>query len=330
MIGRLRMSVDQAIDNFIDFGNAVFGNPRVFRALIPRAKFSAINARDALLKIIRSNVENITGECSAGEFIAKNELFQDDGRRTRTLTISRGIDAGFTDETIWRSYYSHRGTTSLYTIWQVAYATTSANLVYASAIEIGPSKHYNGGVVTNPSSKILREVCFEHNKAPSTFVSLGTSRHVGAEVNPGDNAKRRNFPRKFRLQELNRSFRSHTAENITERQTEEWLELAERIGLNHAYRLNAGGLHEIPDDEWLPAATGSATIQFIKDVTNDYLRSNGVRDVINSIASEAVRIRRARAITGRWKDFTQDTEVRRCQDSEFKWNEKDRSWMKSS
>jgi hypothetical protein len=82
MLGRLRMSVDQAIDSFMDFGNRVFGQPRVFHEkstlFLPRAKYSAAKAREAFKTII----ENSTA--SDSNFSADTEIFRYREDRTRT------------------------------------------------------------------------------------------------------------------------------------------------------------------------------------------------------------------------------------------------------
>jgi hypothetical protein len=88
MLGRLRMSVDQAIDSFIDFGNAVFGHPRVFHVTSayfpPRAKYSAVKAREAFKRVIKSSHQVVRGDISKLEYIANHEDFKKTGCHTRT------------------------------------------------------------------------------------------------------------------------------------------------------------------------------------------------------------------------------------------------------
>ncbi|KAH7269050.1 acyl transferase/acyl hydrolase/lysophospholipase [Fusarium redolens] len=315
MLGRLRMSVDQAIDNFIDFGNAVFGQPRVFHttsAYFPvRAKYSATKAREAFKKIIISSYRVGTMDTAELAVFAKTEPFTKLGRCTRTMVISYRVEEGAESAHIWKSYHDLDSKASIShsaTIWEVACAT-SANPVYLDAIEINGATHSDGALVANnPSYKVLQEIYLQHNRAPSVFVNLGTGRRVETKVILKNDAKRRDFTWKQRLQDLNRAFQSHSTEIYTESNTGQWLVLAESMGLKHAYRLNVErNLYQIPYDDWRPASTGKTTLLEMADITEGYLRQPGVRNVINRIAEEAVRIRRARANTERWEAFTKNT-----------------------
>ncbi|KAI7759285.1 hypothetical protein LZL87_008662 [Fusarium oxysporum] len=236
MLGRLRMSVDQAIDSFIYFSKNVFGHPRLFHVTSacfrPRAKYSAVKACEAIKTIITSRVHPTVRDALSLKLSAQRATFAEAGGGTRTIAISYHVKNDGERAHIWRGYYNPDSNTSWdhsANIWEVALATFAT---------------------------------------PSYFDAI--------EIN---------------------EFYVHS-------ETEQWLELG--MGLKKAYRLSGseGNLQTIPYDDWRPAATGIKTLQEITDITKEYLLNDRVRDIINSIAHEAVRIRRARATTERWKVFT--------------------------
>ncbi|TVY70492.1 hypothetical protein Focb16_v001979 [Fusarium oxysporum f. sp. cubense] len=216
---------------------------------------------------------------------------------------------------IWRSYDNPDSNTfwdRSVKIWEVALAT-SATPCYFDAIVINGSRYLDGSLVANnPSYRALREVSSLHNKSPVVFVNIGTGRQVWTEVILRSDAKWRDLLWRDRLQQGNGLFEHTTTKFYVDSETEKWLELAKSMGLEKAYRLNGAeeNLQKIPYDDWRPAGTGQETLQRITDITEDYLRNDRVRDVINSIAHEAVRIRRARAMTERWRVFTKSPEFR--------------------
>lgn len=85
MLGRLRMSVDQALDTYKSFGNAVFGKPRRFHELSlsywPRAKYSCRQTREAYKKIIYDTLQ-LERECDPSEVETEQLKYRED--RTRT------------------------------------------------------------------------------------------------------------------------------------------------------------------------------------------------------------------------------------------------------
>jgi hypothetical protein len=159
-------------------------------------------------------------------------------------------------------------------------------------------------VATNPSSRALEEVLAIHRKIPVVFVNIGTGTHVDTDMIYRSYKEWRDRHWRDRFQHLNRSFQRSVTELYVDSETERWLEFVKDNGLEHAYRLSAGkNLQAIPFDHWKPAGTGKKTLQEITDITNKYLNTDKVRETINRIAREAVRIRRARARTERWKSF---------------------------
>jgi hypothetical protein len=256
-----------------------------------------------------------------------------------SMAISWRVKDHLADIYIWRSYDSfipdHYGNIPIShpaTVWEVARAA-SASFPYFDAIEISGATFSAQERWANPSSMVLREVSSQHNKTPSVFVSLGTgldgqvetlqyhTNHFRRSLNPFNRVSYQPA-RDFHSVEWASEVR--TTYNLTERQTEDWRELAKDMGLKCPYRLNAEGyLYKIPYDDWRPAATGMKTLQEITDITDEYLDKDIVRGIITSIAHEAVRIRRARAMTERWKVFAQDPVVRSGLGSDFEWSHAD-------
>ncbi|KAF5659796.1 hypothetical protein FCIRC_12352 [Fusarium circinatum] len=303
------MSVDQAIDNFIDFGQAVFGHPGYFDGVPnhnrPKAKCTAADATAAFRNITRSNNRFVVGDSSNPEDIVheKQEPFFDHRDRTRTMVISSRIHEDLAAAHIWRSYGALENNSA--SIWEVARATC-AHPVYFDPIEIQGVTHFDGGLVANnPSPKVLQEVYLQHNKAPLVFVTIGTGAETKARAQRGGNWRESSALRKLDkyTQFIKAARHSDKAELFTENVTKRWLEVA----LERAYRLDPeGDLHKVPFDDWRPDSTEKTTLQEIADMTEEYLRKEEVRVMIDRIAIDAVRIRRARALTNRWKTFTRD------------------------
>ncbi|RBA12697.1 hypothetical protein FPRO05_04147 [Fusarium proliferatum] len=302
MLGRLRMSVDQAIDNFFDFCNDVFRDPLAeFESThfyLP-AKYPADKACKAFKKIVMNGIVVGTKDTSELENVAANEPFIKGGRRTRTIAFSIRNEGGVYRPHIWRSYNGPDDQTTLSRsamIWEVARAT-SANRGYFEEIKIDGASYLDESVIVmNPSYRVLEEVSSLHNKAPALFVNIGAGSTF--TTNP--------IARGHENQRTNSESQPDSTDLYTFSENKQWEDLVERVGLEKVYRLNAeGGLQDIPFDDWRPAGTGSSTLSVITSITNEYLHKSEVRDIINNIAGEAIRIRRARAKgrAERWNDF---------------------------
>lgn len=78
MLGKLRMTVDEAIDGFIDFGNAVFGHPNPFPSPW-EPWFSSENAKAVFLRIISRSLKTPIDE-------PHKELFESPDHPNRAQT----------------------------------------------------------------------------------------------------------------------------------------------------------------------------------------------------------------------------------------------------
>jgi hypothetical protein len=85
MLRRLRMSVDQALDTYKAFGNAVFGKPRWFheRSFLwyPRAKFSCRKTRAVFQEVVYQTLRR-ERDCLPSEAETEPLKYRED--RTRT------------------------------------------------------------------------------------------------------------------------------------------------------------------------------------------------------------------------------------------------------
>ncbi|VUC32771.1 unnamed protein product [Clonostachys rosea] len=340
MLGRLRMSVDEALEQYEDFGNEVFGKARWWheRSLFwyPRAKYSSRKTREAFQKVVLKSLQQ-------GEHSAVTESFEDREDRTRTMVISWNIKKQSVKGCyIWRSYrFKLKDNPKAETrrsnnwipcnprdffvpIWQVARATTAAPR-YFESIKIDDRKFLDGGMVANnPSLVALREIRGLHKTIPSIFVSLGTGlkqadnkneaarNYASEDVRPAlrraltiDNVRRKQGLKKY--SEIGRYWTKYMTDCEGHDGTNGWNGLSDEIGLRKRYRLNVeGSLAGISLDEWRPAKSGEDTLRLIRRQTEEYLSQPAIIDKIEEIAREVVEIRRDRAMTERWESFAMD------------------------
>ncbi|KAM0199319.1 hypothetical protein ACHAPQ_011244 [Fusarium lateritium] len=354
MLGRLRMSVDQALDTYKAFGNAVFGKPRWFheRSFLwyPRAKFSCRTTRAAFQDVIYQTLRR-ERDCFPSEAEIEPLKYRED--RTRTIAISWAInkEGGVSKEFVWRSYDndfspkpldsnlwnpSNAGPAHTTAIWEVARATTAAPRYFESIKTIG-RKFLDGGMVANnPSLIAIREIHNLHGLVPGLFVSIGTGLKTPADAQRNsapreangdikslrkaatrDDVRRKQFLKKYI--EIGKEWKNWMVDCEGMNGTNGWRGHCRAIGLTeHLYRLNVeGDLHTIPLDDWRPLNTGEETLKFIREQTNQYLAETRVIDYITSIARKAVEIRRQRAATEQWERFAADV-IYRCPDCENK------------
>ncbi|CCT67855.1 uncharacterized protein FFUJ_14606 [Fusarium fujikuroi IMI 58289] len=345
MLGRLRMSVDQALDTYKSFGNDIFGKPRLFHersyCYYPRANFSSRKTHEAFQEIIYKVLQQEKA-CFRSEAEVEPLKYRED--RTKTIVISWAIkkDGGVSKEFVWRSYDnetspnepnlpktdhwspSNPGPAHTTAIWEVARATTAAP-GYFESIKIIGRKFFDGGMAANnPSLTAVREIHNLHQLVPDLFVSIGTglkphsddeNNAVLSEANGHtrtprretikDGGRRKQFGKKW--WEIGKYWKNWMVDTEGPHGTNGWRDRCNTIKLKDAYRLNVeGDLHTIPLDDWRPSKTGEDTLSFIEAQTRQYLADSNVNDCINSIASKAVEIRRRRAATEQWERFAVD------------------------
>ncbi|CAM1502760.1 Fc.00g075360.m01.CDS01 [Cosmosporella sp. VM-42] len=331
MLGRLRMSVDDALKEYAVFGNAVFGKPRWFHErwllFFPRPKFSTQRARAAFQNVVFKRLLRDSHELPGIQ--ASVEPFKSREERTRTIAISRRLDKALGVESpyMFRSYHSeidpagnrnnqwlppNPGLANTEPIWQVACATSAAP-TYFKPVLLGHSEFIDGGLgANNPSLLTVKDVHGQHLSVPELFLSIGTGKKEMRDENEcmpegsdgQDGTKRRRF-RKYI--DLIRHVQRFTTDTEGEAGVNGWHGHCHAIGLENRYRLNVeGGLSKIPLDDWRPSSSGEETMKEIREATEAYLNRPETLRQINEMAQHLVKIRRKRAETERWEAFAVD------------------------
>ncbi|KAI0161746.1 FabD/lysophospholipase-like protein [Hypoxylon sp. FL1284] len=334
MLGRLRMSVDEALKQYSVFGNDIFGRPRWWHGQSvplwwPRAKYSTRKTREAFKRIITNSKQRGNNEQP------NMEPFKYRDNRTRTIVFSwsiRDID-GSGAEYIWRTYdhesdeleeaneididgirltgYVNPSPAHTAPIWQIARATSAAP-TYFEPIQIGDEEHADGAAIeNNPSLLAVKEIHRKHRRAPQLFLSIGCGlvpRTQGARRN-GD--KREEVDTRGRFDWVRSVFTmTHRLGKYIldpERTKRGWEEECETIHVPHRCRLNVEGeLSSVRLNEWLPSDSGLETIRKIRRETEKYLERQDIKDHISRMATILVDIRRERSRTVRWESFALD------------------------
>ncbi|KAK7911821.1 FabD/lysophospholipase-like protein [Apiospora marii] len=336
MLGRLRMTVGQAISAYKTFGDTIFGKPRSWHinsALwFPRSKYPSSPMETVIAKLISQQLGNEDSKK------VSNEPFESPEGQTRTIVFSCLQTEREPTPYLWRSYNHESrtggqdkalrlnlGLAARAPIWQVARATSAAPR-YFEPILIDGDTHVDGAVgVNNPSPQTIDEVYYKENKrVPALSVSIGTG------VNPPDQENRA-FPEtirkvlrarktgKLRRRQIITKYwelASGVAKKISDTETavktwERDCTLFQGAGRSSEenfekwwYRLNVdGALKAIPLDDWTPRKGGQKTLGQITDLTEAYLRRPDVEQTVRRIAEALVKKRRERVQTERWEHF---------------------------
>ncbi|ERF73763.1 hypothetical protein EPUS_08561 [Endocarpon pusillum Z07020] len=338
MLSRLRMSIDEALTQYTEFGNSVFGQPRWFHerslSYLPRAKYPSRKVRGAILRLIHERL--LLKIYNAGKWQAQHESFasRDDQSRTMAVSFSKDPEEGIDQFYLFRSYSHNKGSaTSEHRfrpmnpgpahsgpLWEVARATSAAP-TYFEAITFMNRKFLDGGLgANNPGRIALQEVCQMHAPhRPALLVSVGTGvkRDNRAKEKPKKRDQARDLfkidrpdkvPRKQGLQklmELTHFMKDFTTDTEV---TENDLNFTAHEMQVPYRRLNVSNdlATCIPLDDWRPAQSGQITLNAIKDYTNEYLKLQTTQEDLTYCAQVLVARRRRRAITERWEWFATD------------------------
>ncbi|KAI0384264.1 acyl transferase/acyl hydrolase/lysophospholipase [Hypomontagnella monticulosa] len=338
MLGRLRMTVEEALSQYKEFGNAVFGKARWWneRSLpplwFPRAKYASKKARAAFKKIIYNKMVKENRKLFPYHIDTVPFKYRKD--RTRTIVFSFFVNkkTGVSNVPyLWRTY-DHEfetGTSDddypplnpslahITPIWQVARATSAAP-TYFESIKLGHEKHLDGGMgANNPSLFVLQEIRSKHGRAPALFLSIGCGKN--SNVNQAapeddeefrrtftvDSGRRKQFLKKWL--EIGRSWKHFMTDTEGHHGVDGWKLECIAMNVQHRCRLNVEGrMRDIPLDDWDPPTSGEITLNRIRKETVEYLEKPEVQKRILDMARELVNIRRQRAETERWEVFASD------------------------
>lgn len=299
MLGRLRMSVEEAMKEYRELSADVFEKPssRLKRFL---TKYDSTVRREKLKGQFNALKTNRPSPQEEGN------QFKSDQDRCRTIvcSIKSTENNDFQTPFLFRSYdrkmlYStpferNPGDLNTFAIWEVAGATSAAPS-YFNSIRLYQARYYDAAMnLNNPSWEVLNEVNLLAEKsedAVDLLLSIG-----------GGNAKANNPKGKFGdyslLQDLTDI--SDVVHSKVEYESEQQLFDYYRFDVKE-------GLQEVRMNEWKPKPSGSITLKRIQDATSKYLNNHNVSYLIRGCAKRLVEKRAQRAQTMRWERFATGT-----------------------
>ena len=315
MVGRLRMSVDEAIEEYKDISAKLFDKPS-FR----------------LKRLLTKHDSTATKEKLKGHFDAwrpwrlaspqeKASLFISDRARCRTIVCpaksseKKDIQQSF----LFRSYDSkdiscerNPDGQNNFTIWEVAIATLGAPS-YFKSFDLLDERDYDAAKsLNNPSMEIIEEINLSAGSsgAIDSLLSLGSGKfkRSSARIVSG---------RESLLQDL-----SNISKTIHDRV--KYASKYQRFGY-HRFEVEQD-LQDVRLDEWRPRISGKITFGKIEAATKAYLRKKEVRNEIQRWAKSLVAKRTLRAQTMRWERFATGTRYQcpfsGCPISEARFNDR--------
>ncbi|OTB05864.1 hypothetical protein M426DRAFT_21595 [Hypoxylon sp. CI-4A] len=340
MLGRLRMTVEDCIDEYTNLAGDVFGHPRHLHdlntyGLIKRCKYDTERLEQVIKDVIVRRVEN-------GRDDHPNVRFETEPGMSRVLVVANRIasEGVVTNIRLFRSYDvdyrqkldnqpSHLSFASMFrsdyggrsgdlSIWQVARATTAApmyfepleiltdeNLTYAGTNSRLGSHDGTG----KPRYERLEDGGLGYANNPSKVMydelteQLSNNMSIGTFVSIGT-ARPMDPPTGSRLFRVIKGSISRLGN--PEHTHEQMMSLAARDDSLRYYRLNQpGGLAGIQIDDWNPKPTGEDTMNTMKTAFNAYISTPEIVTYMQQCARDLVAARRARveANLPRWKRF---------------------------
>lgn len=299
MVGRLRMSVDEAIEEYKDLSAKAFEKPasRLKRLL---TKYDSAAKR-----------ENIKGHFDAwrplrlASFQETANRFKSDSARCRTIVcaVKSSEKEDFQEPFLFRSYDPKKPSMIALqrnpddqdnsTIWEVARATL-ANPSYFKSIDLLHERYYDVATsLNNPSLEVIKEINLlaESSGAIHSLLSLGSGTFKGS-------SPRMRFGSESSPHEL-----TSKSESIHDQ-----VEYARKLQCFHYDRFEVEErLQNVRLDERRPKISGKITFQKVEAVTDTYLRKKEVRTQIQKCAKFLVGKRTLRAQTMRWERFATGT-----------------------
>ncbi|KAL2045530.1 hypothetical protein N7G274_001958 [Stereocaulon virgatum] len=298
LLGRLRMSVDKAIEEYEMLSAKVFEAPpsRLKRSW---TKYNSIARREYL----REHFESMRP--MRPSYFEKSHQFKSDPFRCRTIvcSIKSTKNKDFQTPFLFRSYDHIKNAVSpniilernpsdshAFEIWQVARATSAAPSYFGS-INLFDDRYYDAAEdINNPSLEVINEI---------SLISGGSHDAIDVLLSIGGGNAHGNMPKtKFGggglLQEM-----TTISAVVHDRVTSE-----SKAHFFAYHRLDVEeGLQDVGLIEWKPKSSGARTIKRIKDATDRYLRRADVRSQFLQCAEALVRKRTQRAQTMRWECF---------------------------
>lgn len=276
MLGRLRMSVDAAIEEYMELSTKVFGKPS---SRIQRS-WTGFNSRTRMVNFRQL----VGGLCPVlPSPLEEDKEFESDVNRCKTIVSSASSDPDKDDQNIILFCSYKKGPT----IWEVA-RTTSATPTYFKPTKLGKHLYYDSAApFYNPTWDVLSEVkrVTGYSNAVDLLISIG-----------GGN---------FEYGTARRLFGGHILhQNVTRVDPIHDSVLRESKEQHFNYcRFNVDGLEAVRVDEWVPNARSAGAFRQIEDSTEQYLQTLSVAAQIRDCAKTLVLTRLRRAHTMQWERF---------------------------
>ena len=304
MLGRLRMNVDDCIEEYEHLSASVFQKPS------SRLKRSLTNYNEKAKWRVMKDQFNMLHPMwpSPSEGSQQPVLFKSDPYRCRTIacSIESTQNNDFQTPFLFRSYDQPRppnpsieglerspGKSHTFAIWQVARATSAAPS-YFKPVRLNDNQYYDAAVdLNNPSWEVVKEVRL---LAGGSFDAIDVLLSVG-----GGNARVNKPKSKFGGGSLEKDLAdiSDVVHNKVRSESE---------NLFKYYRLDVeDGLQDVRLNEWKPRSSGKTTLERIREATARYLQKKEVRSQCQECAEDLVTIRIQRARTMRWECFATGT-----------------------
>lgn len=298
LLGRLRLSVDEAIEEYKRLSTKVFGKPAS-----PWRRFLTNYDNTERKEGLKDQFDSLppTRLPSPQE---QADKFRSDRARCRTIVCSMKSNEDKNSQTpfLFRSYEpkdSYPSHTSLernpcdlntFAIWQVARATSAAP-PYFKSMHIAEARYYDAATtLNNPSWKVVREVSLLSKESPDTIDLLLS---IGGGNAKGNNPRHR-FGTGSLLQEL--TDKSHVVHEKVMHESEVQKFAYFRFDVQE-------GLQAVRMNEWRPKPDGDITLEKIEVATKTYLEQKDVGSSIQRCAKDLVEKRMQRAQTMRWERF---------------------------
>ena len=305
LLGRLRRSVDEAIKEYKIICATVCG-----KASSPLNRLLTKYDSTDRKRIFEDQFDSLPPARLPSPQEQANQ-FESDYTRCSTIvcSIERSEDKGFQTPPLIRSYDRRTSYTSgtqveksssdsdTSTIRQVAWATSVAPF-YLKPIHMFEAPRYRAlKIVNNPSWKVLKEVSLlakESHDAIDLLLSIGAG-------NSRDGKSRIRFG--------SGSLREDPAETSDLLHNKVGQESKIQDFEYHRFDVKEG-LQRVRMDEWRPKSGGGITVGKIETATENYLKQEDVRALIQRCALHLVEKRRQRAQTMRWERFATGTRYR--------------------
>lgn len=317
MLSRLRMSIDDCIQEYENLGEQIFGHPRKFsmRGPIPwnQEKYDHRKLERVIKDVIKRRhwKEDQVADSAYPSNPQRCRTYVSKPSLTSSVLIYHRIVLAIRDNTAANAPYLFRtyehpksqvanplelnpGLPDQLPIWQVARATTAAP-TYFKEFKYLSDRFLDGGFGhNNPTQRAYNEVQQVHGKGTVALaLSIGTGRPTKvqpiAKINTGLIGRLRQLI-KYTAATTTDSERIH--ENLE----------AHLAGGSCSYeRFNVdGGLGDISLGQWHIQGKENLTLRRIREQTHAYINQSEIQERLKQVAKKLVKNRQERSKTDKW------------------------------